>query len=279
MEIPDFLYTTSLQYRRGVVWLVVVFLLSAGVAGCASTHRSHPGPVSVPARPTLPEEAPVEQEPGLPEDAGVYHVVRPGQTLWRIARAYGLTPGQLAEANGIADPARIEAGRALFVPGATKVVEVIPYPGPVEPGPAGRAERIPAGTAAADWSWPVAAGEVLSYFGAPRRTHRHAGIDIRGRAGESVVATRAGLVAYSGEGMRGYGKTVIVDHGDGLSSLYAHNSKLLVRRGQRVERGQPVARVGRTGNASTEHCHFEIRRDDRPVDPLLFLLPPLEARR
>jgi murein DD-endopeptidase MepM/ murein hydrolase activator NlpD len=79
--------------------------------------------------------------------------------------------------------------------------------------------------------------------------------------------------------MRGYGKTVILDHGDGLRSLYAHNAKLLVRVGQSVERGQPVALLGRTGNATADHCHFEIRRGDRRLDPLLFLLPSLEAQR
>jgi murein DD-endopeptidase MepM/ murein hydrolase activator NlpD len=78
--------------------------------------------------------------------------------------------------------------------------------------------------------------------------------------------------------MRGYGKVVILDHGDGFRSLYAHNSKLLVRVNDQVRGGQSVALVGSTGNASGNHCHFEIRRNDKPVDPLLYLLPPFEAR-
>jgi murein DD-endopeptidase MepM/ murein hydrolase activator NlpD len=79
--------------------------------------------------------------------------------------------------------------------------------------------------------------------------------------------------------MRGYGKTVILDHGDGYSSLYAHNAKLLVRVGQHVDQGMPVALLGSTGNATAEHCHFEIRRNERRLDPLLFLVPALEAQR
>ena len=71
--------------------------------------------------------------------------------------------------------------------------------------------------------------------------------------------------------MRGYGKTVVIDHGDGMKSLYAHNSRLMVQRGERVRRGQTIARIGRTGNASTEHCHLEIRENDGPRDPLLFV--------
>ena len=85
-----------------------------------------------------------------------------------------------------------------------------------------------------------------------------------------MLAVRSGRVLYSSS-MRDYGRTVILDHGDGLRSLYAHNSKLLVQKGQQVYRGQAIARVGRTGNATTEHCHFEIRRDEVPVDPLPYL--------
>ena len=86
-------------------------------------------------------------------------------------------------------------------------------------------------------------------------------------------------IVYSDDDMRGYGKTVILDHGDGVTTLYAHNSELLVRQGQHVRPGEHIARIGRTGNASTEHCHFEIRRDEAPLDPLRFLVPEVEARR
>ena len=88
-----------------------------------------------------------------------------------------------------------------------------------------------------------------------------------------MVAAKSGRVVYSGAGMRGYGKTIILDHGQGYRSLYAHNSALLVRVGQRVDTGQSIARLGRTGNATTDHCHFEIRRNDVPVDPLLYVSP------
>ena len=71
--------------------------------------------------------------------------------------------------------------------------------------------------------------------------------------------------------MRGYGNTVILDHGEGFQSLYAHNSRLLVRAGDEVSRGEPIAVVGKSGNATGEHCHFEIRKDRVPVDPLPYL--------
>jgi murein DD-endopeptidase MepM/ murein hydrolase activator NlpD len=197
----------------------------------------------------------------------VRHVVQPGQTLWRIARVYGVPMDELARANGIDDPSTIAVGSSLRIPGASRVLDVPPYPAPL-PGEAPRSQL-----AAAGWIWPVDGGQVLSGFGVPRRTHHHTGVDIDGRTGQPVVAAREGRVVYSGASMRGYGKTVILDHGDGLSSLYAHNGALLVREGERVNGGDRIARVGRSGNATTEHCHFEIRRGDVPIDPLDYVSP------
>ncbi|HXV76050.1 MAG TPA: LysM peptidoglycan-binding domain-containing M23 family metallopeptidase [Candidatus Polarisedimenticolaceae bacterium] len=207
---------------------------------------------------------PASGEPAEPP-AGVVHVVERGQTLWRIARTYEVEIGELARINGIADPTRIHTGQRVFVPGVDSLrVVVPPSASPV--------------LAASAWAWPVEEGVLLSYFGAPRRSRDHQGVDIRARHGQPVVAARAGRVVYSGAGMRGYGKTVIIDHGDGISTLYAHNSALAVRVGQRVAQGERIARVGRSGNASSDHCHFEIRHQDRPVDPLPYLARS-EARR
>jgi len=179
-----------------------------------------------------------------PDSTTVYHVVQPGQTLWSISQSYGVTVEELARLNNIEDPSRLLVNRRLLIPG----------------------------TGASGWAWPVPGGEILAPFGERRSDHRHTGLDIRGQDGQAVLAVRSGRVLYSST-MRDYRKTVIVDHGEGLSSLYAHNSKLLVNVGQQVRRGQPIARIGRTGNATTEHCHFEIRRGETPVDPLLYLRP------
>ena len=212
-----------------------------------------------------------------PDSPGVVHVVENGQTLWRIARAYGIELDELARANDIADPAMIEAGQLLFVPGAAAPLDVQPYRSP-DPSKNKSSKHKKNKRDRSDWVWPVAEPEVLSRFGASRRAHRHQGIDVRGASGSPVVASRAGRVVYTGSGMRGYGKTVVVDHGDGTSSLYAHNARLLVHDGEHVDRGQAIAEVGRSGNATTEHCHFEIRQRGRAVDPLLHLGPPDEIR-
>lgn len=282
MEFRDFPYTFSARGGVDVYKCVTIVALSAGVllgAGCTAPRRVEPPPTS-PARPAPlppPERASVPGSAlGAATEgtitAGVDHVVERGQTLWRIARVYGVDAAELSRVNDLDDTAALEVGQLLFVPGALVTRKVPPYPAPL-PGEAPQA----AGATGGDWSWPLD-GTVVSYFGAPRRHGRpHAGVDIGGESGQTVRAARGGTVTYAGSTMRGYGKTVIVDHGDGTSSLYAHNSALLVDVGQRIEAAEPIARVGRTGNATSNHCHFEIRVGGTPIDPMTLLPAALEA--
>jgi len=205
---------------------------------------------------------------------GVWHVIESGQTLWRIAKVYEVSLDELSRVNDIGDPTALAIGRRLFVPGATALREVPAYPLSMSHG-----ERVSSGSARSSFDWPVADGRVLSGYGVRRHSHRHDGIDIGSKAGEPVRAAQSGRVVYSGSTLRGYGKTIIIDHGKELQSLYAHNSDLVAREGDWVQRGQVVARVGRTGNATTDHCHFEIRRKDVPVDPMPYLTSRAESTR
>ena len=236
----------------------MAFLLCAASSavltwGCAA-HR----PPAVDARGDgAPVPAPVpapEPEPG----GAVLHVVARGESLTAIARRYGSTVPDLVDANALPDPDRLGVGQMLVVPGAQ----------PEDP-PEAKAVAV---ASAGGLLWPVPGGEILSRFGDPRPRRSHAGLDIRGAPGQEIVAAQDGTVRYSGDTLRGYGNAVILDHGDGVSTLYAHSSELIVGVGERVSRGQPIARVGRTGNATVEHCHFEVRQGDTPVDPLPYLL-------
>ena len=123
--------------------------------------------------------------------------------------------------------------------------------------------------------WPVN-GRVTSGFGRRGRRYHH-GIDIPMPAGTPILAALDGVVIASAaagdRGFRGYGNTVVIDHGNGIVTLYAHNSRNKVTRGQRVRQGEVVALVGRTGRATTNHLHFEVRINGRPVDPIPFLVP------
>jgi len=127
------------------------------------------------------------------------------------------------------------------------------------------------------WPLPVARpGEVTSPFGERARRH-HEGLDIDGRTGDPIYAARAGRVTFSGW-KNGYGNTVVLDHGGGVSTLYGHASSLLVRAGATVERGERIALVGATGNARGDHLHFEVAWAGVPFDPTP-LLPELARRR
>ncbi len=235
----------------------IAFLISS----CAATLPPERGPTA-----ERPEPRRIAAPPEDPAPV-VVHVIAPGQTLWRIARAYGVDLARLAEANGIGDPARVEVGAAIRIPGASKLVDVPPYPMPIPPPPAMEETFLPAPEPAAGLLWPVDGGQILSAFGVRRgRERRHEGLDIRGTPGQEIRAARAGRVAFSGT-QRGYGQVVILDHGDGMETVYAHAQTLLAREGETVERGQPIARIGRTGNASTHHLHFEVRLDGEAIDP------------
>ena len=117
-----------------------------------------------------------------------------------------------------------------------------------------------------DWGWPTN-GKLLSTF---NETTNLKGIGIGGRAGQAVIASAPGKVLYSGEGIRGFGKLVIIKHNKVFLSVYAHNSQVLVKEGQNVAKGQKIAEMGNTDSDQVK-LHFEIRRFGKPVDPIKLL--------
>lgn len=184
------------------------------------------------------------------EGKGIYHPLERGETLYALSRTYHVPVATLVSVNQISDPTDIPAGTPIFVPGATKILPVEPHDRP----------RL---------SWPLR-GAITSGFGPRGRHRRHTGIDIDGEKGQPIHAAAAGRVIRVGRSGR-YGLRVILAHGKGLTTLYAHASKLLVHEGDSVHRGQTIARVGHSGNAHGTHLHFEVRRGGRPVNPSLFL--------
>lgn len=123
--------------------------------------------------------------------------------------------------------------------------------------------------------WP-GSGPLTGWFGERRATHRHNGIDLQGRTGAKVAAAAAGTVAHAGPapaGYAGYGTMVLIDHGGGIRTLYAHLSRVVVRRGQVVAPGEQIGAVGATGQVDAPHLHFELRRNGVPRDPRRWLPP------
>ena len=161
-----------------------------------------------------------------------------------------------------------EQNLALLAKGEPQATIAKPAPVPVaiepRPEPAKPAERDPD---AIDFMWP-AKGRVLAGFSEPTSK----GVAIGGKIGDPVVAAAQGRVMYTGTGIRGYGKLIVIKHDNGFNSVYAHNREILVKEGQTVARGQKIAELG-DSDADAPKLHFEIRKAGKPVDPLRYLPP------
>ena len=198
---------------------------------------------------------------------GLRHRVERGESLYRIGKAYGVAPEELARANGIKDTARIEVGQTIMIPHARRALPV----GVITPEQA-RSDRpappeLPRGPS--PFVWPVEAGMLTSAFG-PRGESHHDGIDIGTPEGTPVRAARAGRVLYS-DHLRGYGNLIILAHDDGYATVYAHLRENRTRAGAAVRQGEVIAAVGRSGKTSGPNLHFEVRKDNIARNPLFYL--------
>lgn len=191
-------------------------------------------------------------------------------------------PAQAA-AQPLAPGATVTAPQALRLPYSKENVALLSQSSATAPVPAQQqqapAQPVPAQIAKAaaqpeqpeaaagpiEFIWP-AKGKLLAGFSEPSNK----GIDIAGKLGAPVLAAAPGRVMYTGSGIRGYGKLIVIKHADGFNSVYAHNKTILVKEGQNVARGQEIGEIGDT-EADTPMLHFEIRKSGKPVDPLKYL--------
>ncbi len=179
----------------------------------------------------------------------IIYYVKKGESLWSISRDYNVKLESIIAANSITDASKISIGQQLRIPNV--------------PG---------ARLSICNFIWPVR-GRITSPYGVRvlnGRKEFHAGIDIGGPTGTNIVAAESGRVSYTGY-MRGFGNVIILSHDGGYSTVYGHNSVNLVKKGQYVKKGSIIGKVGRTGNATGSHLHFEIRLGGKPVNPLSYL--------
>lgn len=179
--------------------------------------------------------------PQRPDGPTQVYEVQAGDTFYSIARRYGMSVSQLLALNPDVEPEHLEVGQRLYVPD----VQI------------GR------------FRYPVQRPQVSSNYG-PRDGRLHKGVDFRGPDGTPILAAAPGTVSFSGS-MRGYGHVIIIDHPNGFQSLYAHNQANLVSKGTRVDQGETIAKMGRSGRASGSHVHFELRHRNRVLNPLPLL--------
>lgn len=259
----------------------------------------HPGAVvAAPADPAIKALAAANAAPSV-------HVVNRGDTLVGIARRNHISAAELARANGIGPSAKLRPGMKLTVPAkaaaalgaptaaATAVQPAAPSGPPttkvvavtadtqqkarlaqatnVDDTPAETPVRAAEATGALPtFRWPVR-GKVITSYGAKTNGKVNDGINLAVPEGTPVKAAEDGVVAYSGNELKGYGNLVLVRHSNGYVTAYAHASELLVRRGDTIKRGQVIAKSGQSGEVGSPQLHFEIRKGSTPVDPLQFL--------
>lgn len=248
----------------------------------------------------LPEKTPLHPETSIAVAStdgwkNIY-TVQQGDSMYKIARKYGVLVADLLKANGIASPSELKLGMTLRVPSEGKTVasttpaRVIVIPQARTPdrrvaaltdNQVGSSDASPPSTQAAAISlppspsvavsaklqWPVQ-GALLAGFGQRSDGTHNDGLNIAVPQGSAVHAAQDGEVAYAGSELEGYGNLILLRHDQGWVTAYAHNSELLVQRGDKVKRGDIIAKSGRTGDADKPQLHFELRIGSKPVDPL-----------
>ena len=265
---------------------------------------------AVAAAPAPAVARPVSKPVAAASAASHVHVVNRGDTLMSIARRNQVPVAELARANHLDRSAKLSLGMKLTVP-AAKSASAAPSPQPVAAAPAqpaatvaapatrmasaggppqsarlasattNVAEEKPVAEAAPvkpseatgalpTFRWPVR-GKVITSYGAKTNGKSNDGINLAVPEGTPVKAAEDGVVAYSGNELKGYGNLVLVRHSNGYVTAYAHASELLVKRGDTIKRGQIIAKSGQSGEVGSPQLHFEIRKGSSPVDPLQFL--------
>lgn len=223
-----------MSYRLNRLYIFIVLLTIFGLIGCAKV---------------LPEGFPYYPK----KKKEVYHIVKKGDTLWRISNRYDVDLEEIIRVNRISDPKKLTVGQKLLIPGAKKTRESYYAP----------PQKIE------DFIWPLK-GKIISYFGVNEKGKNN-GIDISAPEGGYVAAIASGKIIFSDYGPEGYGKMIMIKHKAGFVSLYSNQKENLVRKNQIVIQGQKIARTGKTKDNEESFLHLEIRKNRISRNPLLYL--------
>ena len=224
----------AFTHRNPSIFITLTISLLAMITGCATTpmHRDLT---------KYPEQG----------RSGIFHKVKAGQTLWRIARTYDVSMQDIILANNMPPAAKIEENQLLFIPGAHKVSEI----------------HFKNYDRKDEFAWPIE-GKIAGYFHQSVGRVLNRGIIIHSQRAESVRASRSGRVVFA-DYLSGYGNTVIIDHEDGFYSIYANTAEILVVLNDYVARNKEIARLEKDKNLAS--LHFEIRKNAIEENPLHYL--------
>jgi murein DD-endopeptidase MepM/ murein hydrolase activator NlpD len=208
----------------------------------------------------------------LPMD-GIAYTVKKGDTLNKIATTYKSDADKILQANGLADASDLSVGDEIILPDGRA-----PAP-PAPPRSSSIASNLrniftpKPGSGGDRFLWPTAVHRITQLFGAWEWGMRHTGVDIAGPSGTPIYAADDGVVISAGWNRGGYGNMIIIDHGSGWFTRYGHSSKLLVKAGDVVKKGDVISLMGSTGRSTGPHLHFEIMTGDvhHRINPLNYI--------
>jgi len=216
---------------------IIAILIVLTASGCVSAPTYTTGP-----RPPV----------SLQAVAGLRHRVEPKETLWRISRMYNVDIDEILRVNNISEDAAIEIGQILVIPGRFK------------------AQKDVVLSAGDDFMWPLK-GRVIAAFGSTYQDLINKGINIQIPSDTDILASRTGKVVFYSPDMGNFGKTLIIDHGSGLRTVYSRAAEFYVRPGDNVQRGSLIGRIGPVAKGKTNYLHFEIRKGIAAQNPLFYL--------
>lgn len=295
-------------FPRREIWVkaaqvrISVPIISLSVAllclgACASPRPPrHLPPGKVKQAPPRWQAVPARAD-GAVVAGGWRHVIKRGETGLAIASAYGVPWNRIAAANGIGRDATLYVGRTLFIP--RSAAAVAPRPGsparPARPAPTRdpgmKVDDVITGSAPAtrtaparpappppaavanipSLAWPMDGRIILSHFGPKASGQVNDGVNIKASDGATVRAAAAGEVIYVGDAISGFGLMLLMRHEGGVVTAYGHLKDTVASRGDRVQRGQPIAHAGNSGKASEPQLHFQLRSGRKALDPLQYL--------
>lgn len=212
-----------------------------------------------------------------------YHTVVHGDTLYSISRHYNVDITTLSKLNNLQEPYALRIGQKLALPasvGASSYAQGNESPRVSTKTTTASTSTVSSSSSAPrvkptayrknKFAWPLK-GTIISRYGTIGKGRSNDGINIKAALGTVVKAADTGKIAYAGNELKGFGNLILIQHDDGWITAYAHNSSFLVKKGQRVQKGTPIAKVGSTGSVNTPQLHFEVRSGKKPLNPLAYL--------
>ena len=240
---------------KNLFLFVTISLISFLFTGCATHYDStfYPPLKFQRELDSISSESTTTSRPGI-------YTVKKGDTIWKISYEHGVSPDRIIKYNNIKNVENIKPGQQIFIPTGFTGTRKTPS----------RTILTSSRKTNETFIWPLR-GKTLSRFDQWKNGEKNTGIDIQAYGGQTVRASKGGIVALTSDTPDGWGKVVILQHYDGSYTWYAYNSEILVKKGDEITQGHIIAKAGATGSAKQSKLHFKVFVHGMPVNPLYYL--------